>query len=71
MKNVRVPLDLIWLDRRGRIVWIVENAPPCAADPCPMYRPEVKASFVLEVAAGTVRRHGVASGDTVTITRLP
>ena len=70
MKNVRMPLDIIWLDDRRRIVWMVEAAPPCDADPCPMYVPEARASFVVEVSAGFARRHGVAVGDTVTITPL-
>jgi uncharacterized membrane protein (UPF0127 family) len=70
MKNVRMPLDIIWLDEHGRVVWIVESAPPCETDPCPMYVPPANASFVVEVAGGFVRRHGIASGDTVTITPL-
>lgn len=68
MKNVRMPLDILWLDERRRVVWIVESAPPCAADPCPMYLPGSKASFVVEVAGGYVGRHGIAVGDIVTIT---
>lgn len=67
MKNVRIPLDIIWLDARRRVVWIVEEAPPCAADPCPTYLPRVEASYVLEVAAGFVRRHGVAAGDVLVL----
>jgi uncharacterized membrane protein (UPF0127 family) len=69
MKHVRVPLDIIWLDAGGRVVWIVESAPPCPAEPCPMYAPRVEASFVVELAAGFARRHGIAPGDTVTIRR--
>jgi uncharacterized protein len=71
MKNVRIPLDIIWIDERRRIVWIVERAPPCREEPCPMYTPRARASFVVEVAAGFVERHGIAVGDTVTITLLP
>ena len=71
MKNVRMPLDIIWLDERGRVVWIVDSAPPCDTDPCPMFVPTTKASFVVEVAGGFARRHGVAVGDTVTIRLLP
>ncbi|HWL39132.1 MAG TPA: DUF192 domain-containing protein [Gemmatimonadaceae bacterium] len=71
MKRVRMPLDIVWLDERRRIVWIVESAPPCEADPCPMYLPGAKASFVVELAGGYVARHGVALGDTVTISQLP
>lgn len=69
MKHVRIPLDILWLDAAGRVVWIVEGAPPCLADPCPTYAPGASASRVLETAAGFARRHGVALGDTVSISR--
>jgi uncharacterized membrane protein (UPF0127 family) len=69
MKNVRVPLDIIWLDRAHRVVHVVESAPPCAGEPCPIYQPEADAWLVVEVAGGFVRRHAVAVGDTVTISR--
>lgn len=71
MKNVRMPLDIIWLDERGHVVWMVQSAPPCEAEPCPMLVPDAKASCVVEVTGGFARRHGVAVGDTVTIRRLP
>ena len=71
MKNVRMPLDILWLDGRGRVVWLVESAPPCEADPCPTYVPGAKASSVLETAGGFARRHRVAVGDTVSISPLP
>jgi uncharacterized membrane protein (UPF0127 family) len=32
-------------------------------DPCPTYGPEDPALYVLEVAAGFTRRHGVNEGD--------
>jgi uncharacterized protein len=67
MKNVRIPLDIIWLDASGRVVWIVERAAPCASDPCPMYLPGAKASYVVEVIGGFVAKHGVAVGDALTI----
>jgi uncharacterized protein len=67
MKNVRAPLDIIWLDGACRVVWAVENASPCTVEPCPIYEPPVDASYVVEVAAGLVRRHGVSLGDGVTL----
>jgi uncharacterized membrane protein (UPF0127 family) len=69
MKNVRIPLDILWLDVTRRIVWIVESAQPCRAEPCPMYVPGAKASYVVELAGGFVSRHRVAVGDRVQIDR--
>ena len=52
MKNTLVPLDMLWLGRDHRIIYIAKNVPPCAADPCPTYGPETPALFVLELTAG-------------------
>jgi uncharacterized membrane protein (UPF0127 family) len=71
MRNVRAALDIIWLDAASRVIWIVEGAPPCNAEPCPTYEPPADASFVIEVAGGFVRRHHVARGDIVTINLPP
>jgi len=71
MKNTMVPLDLLFLDGQGAIVDIVENAQPCAIDPCPQYVPSRAVSAVLEVAAGTAARHGLAAGGTIAFKRVP
>lgn len=71
MKHTMIPLDLLFLDSGGAIVDIVENAQPCAAEPCPQYVPSRAVSAVLEVAAGTAARHGLAVGDTIAFKRVP
>ena len=52
MKNVRFPLDMIWLDREGAVLHLESRVPPCEEDPCPSVGPMVQAAFVLELAAG-------------------
>ena len=54
MKNTRIPLDMIWIDREKRIVHIERNVPICTRtdEGCPQYQPNKKAIYVLEVAAG-------------------
>ena len=71
MKNVRFALDILWLDRSDRIVWIVENALPCDAEPCPSYVPGIAAVTVLEISGGFVRKHGAAVGDAITVVNQP
>ncbi len=71
MKDMKFPIDIIWLDRQDRIVAIGENVPPCAADPCPVYVPPVNARYVLEVSAGFSRTHGLKPGVHVRIRHLP
>lgn len=71
MKNTHIPLDIIWIDERWRIVSIAASVPPCRADPCPTYPPAGNARYVVEVVAGFTRTHGVAEGDRVTVTGFP
>ena len=63
MKNVRFPLDLLWLDSSGRVVHVEENVPPCPEEPCPSYQPMRTASAVLELNGGDVSRLKIGFGD--------
>lgn len=71
MKNTLIPLDIIFLTATGSVVDVVENAPPCAADPCPTYSPRDPVLAVLELAAGTARSHGIERGAVITFDRIP
>jgi len=48
MKNTKIPLDMIRLDASYNIVDIQE-ANPCTQDPCAVYTPKAKASYVIEL----------------------
>jgi len=65
MFQVRIPLDMLWLDSRRTVVEIVENAAPCAQKPCPSYGGTKKALYVLELAGGSVKQHNLRVGDKV------
>src|SRR5579885_983698 len=54
MKNTRIPLDIIWLDGKKRVVHVERNVPTCSRsdDGCPQYQPNDNALYVLELAAG-------------------
>lgn len=71
MKNTLIPLDMLWLDVQARIVSIARSVPPCKAEPCPSYRPDGNASYVIEVVAGFAREHGLKVGDTVKLEGVP
>jgi uncharacterized membrane protein (UPF0127 family) len=62
MKNCKFPIDILWLDDRKTIVHLEQGVPPCAADPCPVYQPLRKASFVVELNAGQARREKAVIG---------
>jgi uncharacterized membrane protein (UPF0127 family) len=63
MKNTHIPLDMIWIDSNRKIVHVEPDVPPCQIDDCPNYPPHAIARYVLEVAAGVARQHGLKNGD--------
>ena len=65
MKNCKFPIDIVWLDEGRRVVHVAEAVPPCKADPCPVYNPMRKASYVIELNAGQARREKAVLGATV------
>ncbi len=65
MKNMLIPLDIIWLDKEKRIVHIERCLPPCEKEPCPSYLPKAPAMYVLELKAGSVERRGLKIFDRI------
>jgi uncharacterized membrane protein (UPF0127 family) len=67
MYQVKIPLDIIWLDSRRRVVEISENTPPCTtkSSECPSYGGTQEALVVLELAGGVARKHGIQTGATI------
>ena len=67
MKNTLIPLDIIWLDRDGKVVFIKEDAQPCTNHICPKINPNKKAKYVLEVNSGIIKQIGLSVGDKMKI----
>ena len=67
MYQTLIPLDMIWMDPKNKVVEIVENAPPCKtpASQCPHYGGNEVAQYVLELGAGMVKKYGVKVGDMI------
>jgi uncharacterized membrane protein (UPF0127 family) len=67
MYQVRIPLDIIWMDRNRRIVEIVADAPPCktAASQCAHYGGRERAQYVLEIGGGMAARYGLKDRKSV------
>ena len=65
MKNTRIPLDILYFNRRLALVSLHRHVPPCRADPCPNYPSEKAAKYVLELNAGIAQRLKVAPGDSL------
>ena len=67
MYQVKIPLDIIWMDSRNSVVEISENTPPCTtkASECPVYGGKQDSLVVLELAAGQAKKHGIRVGTTI------
>lgn len=65
MKDMNYPIDIIWVDATGSIVFIEEEVSPASY---PMsFLPNKPAKYVVETAAGFVAEHGIIVGDTVVL----
>ena len=67
MKNILIPLDIIWIDKNRKIVFINENTQPCKDSFCPSINPDKKAKYILEINAGITKKIGLAIGDQLKI----
>ncbi len=70
MREMRFPLDFIWISQDGLVMDLTEDVPPPDAgvpdEPLPRYQPDAPVLYVLEVNAGIIRQSGVQVGDAVT-----
>lgn len=62
MKNTPIPLDMIFIDTRLKIVGIVEHAQPFSLESRGVAAPS---RYVLEINGGLAKRYGIQAGDTV------
>jgi uncharacterized membrane protein (UPF0127 family) len=63
MKNTLIPLDMLFLDERGRIIDIHERAVPLSTD---VIAAKAPARYVIELNGGTAARLGIKPADQVT-----
>jgi uncharacterized protein len=67
MYQVRIPLDIVWMDPAHRIVEISPDTPPCKtkASLCANYGGNQTAQYVLELGGSEARRLGLTLGQTL------
>jgi len=66
MKDMKFPIDIIWINSTGKIVHIEKNLSPCyLLLPCPSYAPNNDSLYVLEVVSNFTNKFGVSVGDSV------
>ena len=65
MKNTLIPLDMVWINDKGVVVYIYENAKPCSnfvTAVCQSIIPTKIAKYVIELNAGQVKKLGLSAG---------
>jgi len=53
MKDMHIPIDIVWLDKNKKIVHIVKNVSPDNST-SKIFEPNTIAKYVVELPAGTV-----------------
>lgn len=62
MKDMKYPIDIVWLDSDRTVVHMVKNAQP-SSYPDTTFKPDVDSRYVIELPSGTIERTGIAKGD--------
>jgi len=62
MRNTLIPLDMLFIDRRHRVVGVVQWAEPRTLTSRTVGKPSL---YVLEVPGGWAARNGVRAGSTI------
>jgi len=69
MREMEIPLDMIWIGAKCRVVDISVDIPPpdpdTPVDDLPRYSPGGRAMYVLEINGGESERLGIGAGDIV------
>lgn len=67
MKDMKIPIDIVWLDADKHIVFVKKNAQP---DSYPeVFEPPIDARYVIEIAAGRSDDLGIQLGDRAQFTQ--
>jgi uncharacterized membrane protein (UPF0127 family) len=67
MKDMKIPLDIIWLNNEKKVIYIVTDASPDLGT-SKIFTPNDPARYVLEVQAGSVKRSAIKIGDIASFT---
>jgi uncharacterized membrane protein (UPF0127 family) len=72
MKNMKIPLDIIWLSEDMSIVYINYDVPVCSDNgPCPTVSSVYKSKYAIELNAGTALRLALKRGDVLRVSKAP
>ncbi len=65
MKDMAFAIDIVWLAKDGRVVYIASNVSPSTYPE--VFKPDAPARYVLELPAGYTAAAGVGVGDKIVL----
>ncbi len=68
MKDMRFHIDIVWLDRKGKVITVEKNVAPETYPK--IFVPESDAWYALELPAGETERYLIAPGDMISLPQL-
>ncbi|MFZ2544929.1 MAG: DUF192 domain-containing protein [Candidatus Saccharimonadales bacterium] len=66
MKDMKYPIDIVWLDNNKKVVYMVKDAQPASYPK--IFIPDKDARYVIELASGTIEQTDIKLGDLASIT---
>jgi hypothetical protein len=63
MKDMSIPIDIIWLNKDKKVIYIVKNVSPNNST-SEVYKPKILAKYVAELPAGTVDNKAIRTTST-------
>jgi len=67
MKDMKIPIDIVWVDKDKKIVYIVKNVPPEGGEST-RFKPDSPARYIIELPAGTVDNLNITVGRSAIFT---
>ncbi|MDF5732409.1 MAG: DUF192 domain-containing protein [Rhizonema sp. PD38] len=67
MKDVSMPLDIVFIQPDGSVDKVTANAPPCYKESCPLYYSTNAVNRVLELKSGAAEQLGIKPGSAIQI----
>jgi len=68
MIDMKIPLDIVWLDENLAVVHVTRNCPPCPnASQCPSYSSVYRVKYAIEMTAGEAQKYGFEVGKNLSV----
>ncbi|MEE9337042.1 MAG: DUF192 domain-containing protein [Methylococcaceae bacterium] len=67
MKDTLIPLDVVFISAKEKIVSIIKDLQPCMPPPCRIFISPKQAKYMLEIMAGTVQKKEIKIGQQLSL----